>query len=240
MVKLKEDWIIQVISRKHLDIRKKVGLLEESMKKYQRIPTHIGIIPDGNRRWAQQNGFEKKDGYQHGIDPGVVLVEQMIECGVKEVTFYGFTKDNCKREMAQREAFTKACIQAVESVSHKNANIYVAGNTSAKSFPKELLPYAKERVAFGEGTINVNFLVNYDWKWDLDHFTENKKLATSLIPRMDMIIRWGGRRRLSGFLPVQSVYSDFYIIEDYWPDFKSSHFEKAMRWYQDCDVTLGG
>ncbi|MBE5995597.1 MAG: undecaprenyl diphosphate synthase family protein, partial [Paenibacillaceae bacterium] len=57
---------------------------------------------------------------------------------------------------------------------------------------------------------------------------------------MDLIIRWGGRRRLSGFLPVQSVYSDLYVVDDYWPDFKTDHVYKALEWYSRQDVTLGG
>ena len=57
---------------------------------------------------------------------------------------------------------------------------------------------------------------------------------------MDLIIRWGGRRRLSGFLPLQSVYSDFYIVDDYWPDYKPQQFEDALQWYQQQDITLGG
>jgi undecaprenyl diphosphate synthase len=60
------------------------------------------------------------------------------------------------------------------------------------------------------------------------------------VSRIDLIIRWGGRRRLSGFLPVQSVYSDFYIIDDYWPDFKPEHFYQALEWYNKQDITLGG
>ena len=57
---------------------------------------------------------------------------------------------------------------------------------------------------------------------------------------IDLIIRWGGRRRLSGFLPVQSIYADFYVLDDYWPDFKPDHFFQALNWYQGQDVTLGG
>ena len=57
---------------------------------------------------------------------------------------------------------------------------------------------------------------------------------------MDLIIRWGGRRRLSGFLPVQSIYADFFVIEDYWPDYQPEHLEQALAWYQKQDVTLGG
>ncbi|MFR1383873.1 MAG: undecaprenyl diphosphate synthase family protein, partial [Clostridioides difficile] len=60
------------------------------------------------------------------------------------------------------------------------------------------------------------------------------------VSRLDLIIRWGGRRRLSGFLPVQSIYADFYVIDNYWPDFKSDDIKDAFSWYDTQDVTLGG
>jgi len=210
------------------------------MEMFKRIPAHIGIIPDGNRRWATENGLQKKDGYMHGIEPGFELYEMMIEYGIKEATFYGFTKDNNKREKSQRDAFTKACVDAVELLSGKDANLLVIGNTESTSFPEELLKYANKKVYFGRGLINLNFLVNYDFEWDLQNLMVNKQLESYAIPRVDLIIRWGGRRRLSGFLPVQSVYADFYIVDDYWPSFNKSQFMDVLRWYQDCDVTLGG
>lgn len=210
------------------------------METFKRIPSHIGIIPDGNRRWAVENGYKKEDGYAFGVMPGFELYELMLEYGVKEATFYGFTKDNNKREVIQREAFTKACIDSVELLSGKDANLLVIGNTDSPAFPIELKKYANKRVGFGRGLININFLVNYDWNWDLKNLEENKCLKSADISRVDLIIRWGGRRRLSGFLPVQSVYSDFYVIDEYWPSFKKSHFLDALRWYQNCDITLGG
>jgi len=210
------------------------------MEMFKRIPAHIGIIPDGNRRWATENGLQKKDGYMHGIEPGFELYEMMIEYGIKEATFYGFTKDNNKREKSQRDAFTKACVDAVELLSGKDANLLVIGNTESTAFPEELLKYANKKVYFGRGLINLNFLVNYDFEWDLQNLMVNKQLESYAIPRVDLIIRWGGRRRLSGFLPVQSVYADFYIVDDYWPSFNKSQFMDVLRWYQDCDVTLGG
>ena len=82
--------------------------------------------------------------------------------------------------------------------------------------------------------MNINFLVNYGWKWDLINN------ASKAIPRIDLIIRWGGRRRLSGFLPIQSVYADFYVIDDLWPNFNKTHLDKALFWYQTQDITLGG
>ena len=207
---------------------------------FKRIPAHIGVIPDGNRRWAQRAGLQKKDGYEKGLPPGFRLFELLVEHGVKEATFYGFTRDNNKRATEQRQAFTQACIDAVRLLENRSANLLVIGNDKSSAFPEELRPYANKRVMFKDGGINVNFLVNYDWEWDLAGLKDGGEIRSALIPRVDMLIRWGGRRRLSGFLPVQSVYADFYIIDDYWPDFTDKHFLDALSWYQDCDVTLGG
>ncbi len=204
------------------------------------MPAHVGIIPDGNRRWAVTNGLQKKDGYARGIQPGFLLYEQLLELGIREATFYGFTKDNNRREKGQRDAFTKACVDAVHLLSGRDANLLVIGNTDSLAFPPELLEYANKRVHFGRGLINLNFLVNYDWEWDLNHLAEAKTLRSAEISRVDLLVRWGGCRRLSGFLPAQSVYADFYIVDDYWPDFQPSHFLDALRWYQSCDVTRGG
>ena len=203
---------------------------------YKRIPNHIGVIPDGNRRWAIGKGLEKKDGYQFGISPGFQLYELCRDLGVKELTLYGFTTDNTKRPAAQKEAFQKACVNAVMDLVDRDAELLVVGNSDSSCFPEELLPFTK-RVKFGEGKIKINFLVNYGWEWDLNH--ENG-LASKDISRMDLIIRWGGRRRLSGFLPIQSVYADIYVLDELWPDFIPEQFYEALNWYQKQDVTLGG
>ncbi len=212
-----------------------------------RVPNHIGIIPDGNRRWAENKGFGREKGYVAGIDPGLILFKLCQSAGVKEVTYYGFTVDNTKRPTEQREAFTEACINAVKILANEDAELLVIGNTRSPMFPEELLPYTTRKV-FGKGGIKVNFLVNYSWKWDLDELKKSTSKSNNIanqiqsndISRVDLIIRWGGRRRLSGFLPVQSIYSDFYVIDEYWPDFKPQHFYDAINWYEEQDITLGG
>lgn len=212
-----------------------------------RIPNHIGIIPDGNRRYASSKGLSKDKGYSLGILPGLILFKQCQKLGVKELTFYGFTVDNTKRPVIQKNAFIDACIQSVKLLSKEDAEILVIGNKASKNFPKELIPYTI-RKKFGKGGMKVNFLINYAWQWDLYSLKEsrnsNKNITGSIqsndISRVDLIIRWGGRRRLSGFLPVQSVYSDFYIIDDLWPDFKEHHLFDALNWYNEQDITLGG
>ena len=199
-----------------------------------RTPKHIGIIPDGNRRWAIQNGLKKENGYVYGLEPALRLLRKAKKHGVEELTFYGFTTDNCKRPKEQVRSFAKACCDAVNIMESEDVSIYVAGNTKSPCFPSELIPYNK-RKPLTDDKMRVNLLVNYGWEWDM----KNGWISRD-IPRIDMVVRWGGMCRLSGFLPVQTVYSDFYIIKDLWPDFSEKQFTDALDWYQKQDVTLGG
>jgi undecaprenyl diphosphate synthase len=212
-----------------------------------RIPKHIGIIPDGNRRWAVNKGYEKQDGYHFGLEPGLILLKLAKSYGIDEVTYYGYTMDNCKRPKKQIESFMKACVDAIHLIQKENVSLLVVGNSDSKVFPEELKEFTK-RTDFNGGGTKVNFLVNYGWEWDLNcdtNFQTTKKsiferIHSKDISRMDLILRWGGMRRLSGFLPVQSVYSNFYIIDTMWPDFKEEDFYDAMKWYEIQDNTLGG
>ena len=211
-----------------------------------RIPKHIGIIPDGNRRWAVDKGLNKEDGYNSGLNPGVETLKLAKEVGVDEITYYGFTTDNCKRPKVQVESFVKACVDAVDLIAKENVSLLVVGNDKSKFFPDELKKY-RTRTNIGNGGIKVNFLVNYGWEWDVSNIVDcnnrqdiMESLESRDISRIDLIIRWGGRRRLSGFLPIQTVYSDFYVIDDMWPDFKTAHFYDALNWYDKQDITLGG
>ncbi len=219
---------------------------------FKRLPQHIGVIPDGNRRWAVERGLPKEAGYNAGIEPGFRLYEKCLELGVKELTLYGFTQDNNKRPAIQRKSFQKACIDAVRMIADRDAALLVLGNAESPMFPEELKPLTK-RHKFGNGSIKVNFLVNYGWNWDLSRVLLNnqgklpktpqafmKSLASADVSRIDLIIRWGGRRRLSGLLPAQSVYADFYVDDTLWPDFEMDQFYNALSWYEQQDITLGG
>lgn len=202
-----------------------------------RIPKHIGIIPDGNRRWAKENGLRKEDGYAYGLKPGLQLLQAAQKYGVKELTYYGFTVDNCKRPKEQVQAFSKACTQVAEIIDQEQVCLHVIGNTKSPCFPLELLPYTeyRQQPACSRDRLKVNLLVNYGWEWDMKN-----GWASRNIPRVDMVIRWGGMCRLSGFLPIQTVYADFYIVKELWPDFQEQQFVDALHWYQKQDVTLGG
>lgn len=199
-----------------------------------RTPAHIGIIPDGNRRWAVQNGLNKEDGYRYGLKPGLDLLRAAKQRNISEISYYGFTADNCKRPKEQVEAFANACLKAAELIEKEDVSLYVVGNTQSKCFPSELLPFTKQRNS-ATNKMRVNFLVNYSWEWDLKNNWSSRD-----IPRIDLVIRWGGMRRLSGFLPLQTVYSDIYVEPTLWPDFEERHIDEALEWYSRQDVTLGG
>ena len=119
----------------------------------KRIPRHIGIIPDGNRRWARQNG----------------LLQAARAYGIQELTYYGFTVDNCKRPKEQVAAFSDACVSAVKLLKQEAAELHVIGNTGSPCFPAGLLPYTKGRPEQSrqKDALRVNFLVNYGWEWDM-------------------------------------------------------------------------
>ena len=213
-----------------------------------RLPKHIGIIPDGNRRWANSNGIPKIKGWEKGIDPGYALFKLIQKAGIEEVTYYGYTMENARRPIIQRNAIINACIQGVKILSQEDAELLVVGNSDSKMFPEALRPYADKRVKFGNGGIKVNFLVNYGWEWDLSNLktsgSQEKGIISQLksreVSKIDLFIRWGGWSRLSGFLPVQSTYADIFIVNELWPDFQPLHLTNALEWYSKQDITLGG
>lgn len=200
----------------------------------KRLPRHVGIIPDGNRRWAQRRGLAKEDGYAFGLAPGLALFEICESLGIGEVSVYGFTQDNTRRPAVQAASFRRACVDFVEAVSGRAA-VLVVGDERSPLFPDALKPF---RTRTGAG-MKVNLLANYGWDWDLEGL-KNGGLRSAEVSRLDLIVRWGGGRRLSGFLPVQSVYADIYVVEEYWPDFAPEQFERALEWFSTQDTTLGG
>ncbi len=199
------------------------------------IPRHIGFIPDGNRRWAVDHGLPKEAGYAFGIDPGLLLFEKCKERRIAEASIYCFTQDNTKRPAIQKQAYSEASVAFAREIARRGAALLVVGDETSTQFPEELKEFRQRQ---GSG-MKVNLLVNYGWEWDLAGL-KNGGLRSDEVSRLDLIVRWGGGRRLSGFLPVQSVYADFYIREEYWPDYHPQHFEQALAWFKNQDQTLGG
>ena len=217
----------------------------------RRIPRHVGIIPDGNRRWADRQGRKRSEGYEAGINPALQLIELCRQLGIAEVTFYGFTKENVRRPKEQVRAFQAACVDSCYRVAERGAALLAVGDTRSKVFPDALKPFAADRTS---GDIRANILVNYGWQWDIRQAwlqpEQNgrkrsqsaclKMIGSREVSAIDLVVRWGGRQRLSGFLPVQCAYADFFRVNTLWPDMAREDLLGALQWYQDQDITRGG
>lgn len=199
------------------------------------LPRHVGFIPDGNRRWAAGRGLTKSAGYDFGIAPGLQLFDLCRELAIEETSIYCFTQDNTRRPSEQKLAFTAATVTFAEEIARRGAAVLVVGDETSAQFPAALAPF-RQRQGVG---IKVNLLVNYGWEWDVAGIKDGG-LRSAAVSRLDLIVRWGGGRRLSGFLPLQSVYADFYVCDDYWPDFQPTQFHAALAWFRRQDRTLGG
>jgi undecaprenyl diphosphate synthase len=210
----------------------------------RRLPRHVGLIPDGNRRWAEARGGAREEGYAAGLAPGFRLLQLGRALGIEEFSVYGYTKENVRRPTPQVQAFRAACVDFVERAVAEGAGVAVIGDAESSAFPRALEPLTRAR---SPGTPRVNVLVNYGWQWDLAQAVAAPsrgplmaRLASCAASRVDLVVRWGGRRRLSGFLPVQCAYADFYVIDTLWPDMRPEEFIAALHWYAAQDVTLGG
>jgi undecaprenyl diphosphate synthase len=216
---------------------------------FRRVPRHVAIIPDGNRRWAAQRGLPKEEGYLPGLRPGLELYEEGRRLGIEEVSVYGFTTDNTKRPRAQVAAFQAATVAFAEQMRALGAPLQAIGDDGSPLFPRALAPL-RARPERKPGWPKINLLVNYGWRWDLDTGMRaaiageasswSEGLGSRDVSRIDLVIRWGGRNRLSGMLPIQAVYADLFVVDALWPDFQLGQFHAALRWYQEQDVTLGG
>ena len=213
-----------------------------------RVPRHVGLIPDGNRRWAEARGLPRHAGYAAGVGPGIRLVDRCRALGIEEVSIYGFTMENTRRPKPQVEAFRQACVEFAERAREGGAALLVIGDPGSHVFPEELRPLVRRR---SSGDLRVNLLINYGWRWDLAGVSgkpEGRSGADGTLPglnsagasRIDLVVRWGGRRRLSGFLPLQSAYADLHVIDTLWPDMQPDEFTEALVWYARQDPTLGG
>ena len=151
-----------------------------------KIPNHIGFIPDGNRRWAVDHGLSKESGYAHGIDPGFLLYEKCKEYGIKEVSIYCFTQDNTKRPSVQKQAFIEATVAFAFEIVRRGAALLIVGDESSLQFPFALKEF-RQRQGVG---MKVNLLVNYGWEWDLAGL-KNGGLHSAEVSRLDLIVRWG-------------------------------------------------
>lgn len=230
------------------------------------LPEHIGIIMDGNGRWAKKRALPRKYGHREGAKAFRKIVEYCDKIGLHYLTVYAFSTENWKRPKDEVDSIMQLLEQYIdEAFDHKNESDGVRtkfiGDMSALS------PVLQEKIkrieALGEGKsgLLVNVALNYGGRHELVHsmralaeMVREQKIAPEKIdeamvsdhlytagqPDPDLIIRPSGEERLSNFLIWQAAYSEFVFMDVLWPDFKPEHLEEAIRIFNQRHRRFGG
>jgi short-chain Z-isoprenyl diphosphate synthase len=223
------------------------------------VPRHVGVILDGNRRWARATGHsDVNDGHQRGADKISDLLRWCDDAGVELVTLWLLSTDNLTRPAAELAPLLRIIEGVVTDLAapHNRWTVHLVG--ALDLLPDDtarLLKDAAERTA-GRPGVEVNVAVGYGGRreiadavramlnahaangatleevaefLDVEHISEH--LYTRGQPDPDLVIRTSGEQRLSGFLLWQSAHSEFYFCEAFWPDFRRVDFLRALRDY---------
>ncbi len=230
-----------------------------------RIPKHIGIIMDGNGRWAKSKGLPRKAGHRQGAKTIENITDYCASIGVEVITAYAFSTENWNRPKEEVDALMdllyEYLIQVEEKFKNNKIKFMVIGDISRFS-PKlqEAIEHAIEVTKDGDRII-INLALSYGGRDEIvraskklyDDISKNKLsvddvneevfsryLDTHGLPEVDMIIRPSGEQRLSNFLLWQAAYAEFWYSDICWPDFSSSDMDAAIIAYQKRDRRYGG
>ncbi|EGD56441.1 isoprenyl transferase [Gordonia neofelifaecis] len=223
----------------------------------ERIPRHVAIICDGNRRWAREAGFED---VSHGHRVGAQRIADMLgwcsELGIEAVTIYLLSTENLTRESDELDALMEIVPDIVDEISDVDADwrVRIVGNLDQLPAPvAQRLREASSRTE-GAADMTVNVAVGYGGRQEIVDAVQqllveaveagasreemvraisvegiDSHLYTSGTPDPDLVIRTSGEQRLSGFLLWQSAYSEIWFTDAYWPEFRRVDFLRALR-----------
>ena len=230
-----------------------------------RRPRHIGVILDGNRRWASVQGTSSSQGHRAGAAKIVEFLGWCDEADVEVVTLWLLSTDNLNRPADELEALLEIIEDTVMGlVGQGRWRLHPVGALDLlPSHTARLLKEAEEQTANLDGSL-VNVAVGYGGRREVvdavrsllcEHATQGtsldelaqllepehiaEHLYTKGQPDPDLVIRMSGEQRLSGFLMWQSAHSEFYFCEAYWPDFRHVDFLRALRAYADRERRYG-
>ncbi|MCM8785278.1 MAG: isoprenyl transferase [Candidatus Omnitrophica bacterium] len=223
------------------------------MEKLKIVPCHIGIIMDGNGRWAEKRNLPRIFGHKEGIEAVRRTVKAANKYNIKYLTLYSFSTENWKRPKEEIEflfsLMEKKLREEGENLHKNNVRVRFIGRI--QELPPnliEIIDYVEILTKRNTG-LNLIFAINYGGRTEIiDGIKEiiksghsekeiNEELLSKFlylpdVPDPDLIIRTSGEKRISNFLLWQSAYSEFYFTKVLWPDFDEKEFLKALLDYQ--------
>lgn len=222
---------------------------------------HLGIIMDGNRTWAKNQGLPTLQGHKRGYEKMKEVGDWCIEEGIDVLTVYAFSTENWNRSKEEVSYLMKilknALTKDVDFFKKKNIRLKVIGRISGLSKDiQEAIVKAEEATKNGTRGL-LNIAINYGGRAeivdavkkivdqkikseDIDEETISNNIYTSGLPNVDLIIRTSGQQRLSGFLLWQSFYSELYFPSVTWPAFSKEDLTEAIDWYTGRERRFGG
>ncbi len=230
-----------------------------------RMPKHVAIIMDGNRRWAKERRLPAIEGHRRGIVALREVTRAARDLKIPVLTVYGFSTENWKRDRTEISLLLDLCVYFAQNelaeLSRNNVRVNVIGRYEAlPAASRDALDGLVEKTKHNDGLL-LNLAVNYSARMEmrdaicaLAEDVKSGKLAvdaideeriesylyTSTLPDPELLIRPGGESRLSNFLLYQVAYTELYLTETYWPDFSREHFALALADFQRRQRRFGG
>jgi undecaprenyl diphosphate synthase len=249
------------------DVVKK-GTREETLLaalSWDRLPRHIAIIMDGNGRWAAQRGQARIAGHRAGVEAVRAAVDTGARLGIQALTLYAFSTENWKRPRYEVDALMRMLRRyirlEIDEIDRQDIKFQTIGRTDALAGNvRQEIARATERTAKNRGMV-LTVALNYGGRSEIvdacraavrrlvdegnsPHAITEKRLADELytcnLPELDLLVRTSGELRISNFLLWQSAYSEIYVTETLWPDFRRLHLLEAVVDYQGRDRRFGG
>ena len=228
------------------------------------VPRHIGIIMDGNGRWARKRGLPRTAGHPAGVDATRAIVRACGELGVSYLTLYTFSTENWQRPKTEvsflMDLLVKITRREIDNLNTSNVRLRTIGDLSAlPAKTRAVLLEGIERLDKNTG-LTLNLAVNYGGRAEivaaakavarealknhsfidaLDEKSFSSHLYTKDTPDPELIIRTGGDCRISNFLLWQAAYAELYITDVLWPDFDKECLVKAIEEYNHRDRRFG-
>ena len=240
------------------------SLAQEELKKGGNIPSHIAIIMDGNGRWAKKRGLPRVAGHRRGVETVREIVEVCAEIGVKYLTLYTFSTENWKRPKDEVSTLMRLLLKSLkdrlDELNKNDIKLTCIGNI--ESLPTVVQKQLNEDVERTKNNkrMTLNLALSYSGRWELieaikkisnkvaegslkpseiSEKTISEHLTTKNMPEPELIIRTSGEFRVSNFLLWQIAYSEFVILDVFWPEFSKSHLFDAIRQYQKRERRFG-